>query len=102
MFKTVNVKLQPSLKGEQAEQTPKWMNQKTINNILIKLENRKKRIGTLFSKLYNQFMIRRNYASFFNGFKKKILAKILELTSIQFINKFIFERLINNIKAQII
>jgi hypothetical protein len=47
-------------------------------------------------------MIRRNYAKSFQGFKTRILAKITALTLVQFINKFIFERPINNIKTQII
>ena len=47
-------------------------------------------------------MIRRNYAKSFKGFKTRILAKIAALTLVQFINKFIFDRPINNIKTQII
>jgi hypothetical protein len=52
--------------------------------------------------LCDQFMIRRNYAKSFQGFKTRILAKITALTLVQLINKFIFERQINNIKTQII
>jgi len=62
----------------------------------------RKRIETLFSQLCDQFMIRRNYAKTFEGFKTRILAKITALTLVQFINKFIFDRPINNIKTQII
>ena len=47
-------------------------------------------------------MIKRNYAKTFEGFKTRILAKITALTLVQFINKFIFDRPINNIKTQII
>ena len=47
-------------------------------------------------------MIRRNYAKSFQGFKTRILAKITALTLVQFINKFIFDRPINNIKTKII
>ena len=47
-------------------------------------------------------MIRRNYAKSFEGFKTRILAKITALTLIQYINKFIFDRPINNIKNQLI
>lgn len=47
-------------------------------------------------------MIRRNYAKFFNGFKTSILNKITALTLVQYINKFISNRPINNIKIQII
>ncbi len=38
-------------------------------------------------------MIRRNYAKSFQGFKTRILSKIAVLTMIQYINKFIFERI---------
>jgi len=62
----------------------------------------RKRIKTLFSQLCNQFMIRRNYAKSFEGFKTRILSKITALTLIQYINKFIFQRPINNIKIKII
>ena len=47
-------------------------------------------------------MIHRNYAKFFKGFKTRIFAKIAESTLVLFINKFIFEKPINNIKTQII
>lgn len=50
----------------------------------------RKRIETLFSQLCDQFMIRRNYAKSFDGFKTRILAKITAMTIIQFINKFHF------------
>ncbi|TCI83767.1 IS982 family transposase [Tenacibaculum sp. M341] len=61
----------------------------------------RKRIETLFSQLCDQFMIRRNYAKSFEGFKTRILSKITALTLIQYINKFIFNRNINNIKINI-
>ncbi|MCZ8169952.1 MAG: IS982 family transposase, partial [Flavobacterium sp.] len=38
----------------------------------------------------------------FEGFKTRILAKITALTLVQYINKFIFDRPINNIKNQTI
>ena len=62
----------------------------------------RKRIETLFSQLCDQFMIRRNYAKKVNGIRTKILAKITTLTLIQYMNKFIVGRPINNIKIQII
>ena len=61
----------------------------------------RKRIETIFSQLCDQFMIRRNYAKSFDGFKTRILAKITAMTIIQFINKFHFERNINNLKINI-
>lgn len=61
----------------------------------------RKRIETLFSQLCDHFMIRRNYAKTFDGFKTRILSKITSLTIIQFINKFVFDRNINNLKINI-
>ena len=92
LFKTVNVKLE----------TPKRANQKDYKPQPYIFRKSRKRIETLFSQLFDQFMIRRNYAKSFQGFKTRILAKITALTLVQFINKFIFERPINNIKTQII
>ena len=63
---------------------------------------KRKRIETLFSQLCDQFMIRRNYAKSFSGFKTRILSKITAVTIIQYINKFIFDRNINNLKISII
>lgn len=92
LFKSVNVKLE----------TPKRSNQKDYKPQPYIFRKSRKRIETLFSHLCDQFMIRRNYAKSFEGFKTRILAKITSLTLIQFINKFIFNRPINNIKNQII
>lgn len=61
----------------------------------------RKRIETLFSQLCDQFMIRRNYAKSFQGFKTRVQSKIMALTMIQFINKFSFDRNINNLKVSI-
>jgi len=63
---------------------------------------KRKRIETLFSQLCDQFMIRRNYAKTFEGFKTRILSKLTSLTVIQYINKFIFDRNINNLKISIV
>lgn len=60
----------------------------------------RKRIETLFSQLCDQFMIRRNYAKSFDGFKNRILSKIMALTVIQLINK-LNNRNINNLKTVI-
>lgn len=45
-------------------------------------------------------MIRRNYAKSFDGFKNRILSKIMALNVIQFINK-LNNRNINNLKISI-
>jgi len=61
----------------------------------------RKRIETLFSQLCDQFMIRRNYAKSFDGFKNRILSKIMALTVIQLINK-LNNKNINNLKTCIV
>lgn len=91
LFETANIKLE----------TPKRTNQKDYIKQPYIFRKTRKRIETLFSQLCDQFMIRRNYAKTFDGFKTRILAKITSLTLIQYMNKFIFDRPINNIKIQI-
>ena len=92
LFQSVNIKLE----------TPKRMNQVNYKPQPYVFRKSRKRIETLFSQLCDQFLIRRNYAKTFEGFKTRILAKITALTLIQYINKFIFDRPINNIKNQLI
>ena len=92
LFQTVKVRLE----------TPKRSNQKDYKQQPYIFRKSRKRIETLFSQLCDQFMIRRNYAKTFEGFKTRIVAKITSLTLVQYINKFIFDRPINHIKIQII
>ena len=92
LFETANIKLE----------TPMRINQIWYKKQPYTYRKSRKRIETLFFQLCDKFMIRRNYAKSFQGFKTRILAKITALTLVQFINKFIFERPINNIKTQII
>jgi len=92
LFQSANIKLE----------TPMRTNQIGFKKQPYTFRKSRKRIETLFSQLCDQFMIRRNYAKTFEGFKTRILAKITALTLVQFINKFIFDRPINNIKTQII
>jgi hypothetical protein len=92
LFQTVNIKLE----------TPKRINQKNYKPQPYIFRKSRKRIETLFSQLCDQFKIRYNYAKSFEGFKTRILSKITALTLIQFINKFIYDRPINNIKNQVI
>ena len=92
LFQTANIVLE----------TPMRMNQKTYKKQPYIFRKSRKRIETLFSQLCDQFKIRNNYAKSFEGFKTRILAKITALTLVQYINKFIFNRPINNIKIQII
>jgi hypothetical protein len=92
LFETSNIKLN----------TPMRSNQKEYKKQPYIFRKKRKRIETLFSQLCDQFMIRRNYAKTFEGFKTRVLAKITALTIVQYINKFVFNRNINNIKTSII
>jgi Transposase DDE domain. len=83
-------------------ETPKRINQKDYKPQFYLFKKQRKRIETLFSQLCDQFMIRRNYAKTFEGFKTRLLAKITALTVVQFINKEYFNRNINNLKVSII
>jgi hypothetical protein len=83
-------------------ETPKRVNQKDYRPQFYLFKKQRKRIETLFSQLCDQFMIRRNYAKSFEGFKTRILAKITALTAVQFINKTYFNRNINKLKVSII
>ena len=92
LFETCNIKLNTPMRNNQND----YKKQPYI------FRKKRKRIETLFSQLCDQFMIRRNYAKSFEGFKTRVLSKITALTTIQYINKFIFNRNINNIKISII
>jgi hypothetical protein len=91
LFENQNIKLEIPMRSNQS-------NYKKQDYFFRKS---RKRIETLFSQLCDQFMIRRNYAKTFEGFKTRILSKISALTVIQAINRFVLDRNINNIKAKI-
>lgn len=82
-------------------QTPMRKNQLLYKDQPFIFKKARKRIETLFSQLCDQFMIRRNYAKTFDGFRTRILSKISSLTLIQYLNKFVFNRPINNIKLNL-
>lgn len=92
LFESVNIRLD----------TPKRNNQKDYKPQFRLFRKSRKRIETLFSQLCDQFMIRRNYAKSFDGFRTRILTKITAMTIIQYINKQLFNRNINNLKISII
>jgi hypothetical protein len=92
LFKTTNIVLE----------TPMRTNQRNYKKQAYIFRKSRKKIQTLFSQWSDQFMIRKNYAKSFRGFKTRILAKITALTLVQYINKFIFETPIHNVKIQII
>ena len=82
-------------------EVPMRKNQRNYKKQPYVFRKSRKRIETIFSQLCDQFMIRRNDAKSFDDFKTRILAKITAMTIIQFINKFHFERNINNLKINI-
>lgn len=88
LFETAHIKLA----------TPMRSNQKNYQAQPYVFRKSRKRIETLFSQLCDQFLIRRNYAKTFEGFKTRILSKITALTTIQFLNKFVYNRNLNNLK----
>jgi len=92
LFTSCNIKLE----------IPMRKNQNNFKKQPYIFRKKRKRIETLFSQLSDQFMIKRNYAKSFDGFKTRIASKITALTIIQYINKFIFDRNINNLKISII
>ncbi|WP_282136549.1 IS982 family transposase [Seonamhaeicola maritimus] len=92
LFESCSIKLSTPMRGNQYN----YKRQPFV------FRKSRKRIETLFSQLCDQFMIRRNYAKSFEGFRTRILSKITALTVVQYINKFIFGRNINNIKISII
>lgn len=92
LFNELNIQLE----------TPKRKNQKDYRPQFYPFKRYRKRIETLFSQLCDQFMIRRNYAKTFQGFRTRILAKITTLTTIQYLNKFVFNRSINNLKVNLV
>ena len=91
LFTSHNIKLE----------VPMRTNQKNYKDQPFVIRKYRKRIETLFSQLCDQFMIRRNYAKSFLGFKTRILSKILTLSIIQTINRN-QNRNITNLKINII
>ena len=72
LFTHANIKLEvPMRKNQNNYKKQPYIFRKT-----------RKRIETLFSQLCDQFMIRRNYAKTFQGFKTRILSKVTALTII--------------------
>jgi len=82
-------------------ETPKRRNQHDFKEQPYIFKKSRKRIETLYSQLCDQFMIRRNYAKTFEGFKTRILSKITAMTVIQYINKVLFDRPINQLKVNL-
>jgi len=88
LFETARIRLEVPLRANQGEQKPMmWI-----------LKKIRKRIETVFSQLCDQFMIQRNYAKSFTGFKSRILAKVTGFTILQFLNKFIYNQPVSRVK----
>ena len=83
-------------------EVPMRKNQQKYKKQTYIFRKKRKRIETLFSQLCDQFKKRNNYAKTFDGFKIRILSKLIALTIIQYINKFVFNRNINNLKVNIV
>lgn len=100
----INKKMHEELKGKRniRIEVPYRSNQKEKEKILPIFKKIRKRVETLFSQLCGQFMIQRNYAKSYTGFKTRILAKISGMTVLQYINKFINNRPIGQIKYALI
>lgn len=79
-------------------EVPGRSNQKEKKKVMWTLRKIRKRIETVFSQLCDQFMIQRNYAKSFYGFKTRILSKISGMTVLQYINRFITNRPTGQIK----
>ena len=88
LFETAGIELEVPLRSNQKEQKPTmWI-----------LKKVRKRIETVFSQLCDQFMMQRNYAKSFTGFKSRVLAKVTGLTVLQFLNKFICNKPVGRVK----
>ncbi|QYQ98531.1 IS982-like element ISRa1 family transposase [Riemerella anatipestifer] len=92
LFNYANIKLDTPMRSNQKDYIPQFSLYK----------KKRKRIETFFSQPCDQFMIKRNYAKTFEGFKTRIISKITAATVIQYINKFIFQRKLNHLKISII
>lgn len=70
-------------------ETPLRSNQKDKKPLLYVLRKIRKRIETVFSQLCDQFMMQRNYAKSYVGYRTRVLAKICGMTVLQYINKYV-------------
>ncbi len=58
----------------------------------------RRRIETVFSQLCDQFMIQRNYAKSYRGYRTRIHAKVSGMTLLQYLNKFIHHKPVGQVK----
>jgi hypothetical protein len=91
LFDTVRIKLETPMRKNQTN----YVEQPYV------FKKGRKRIETLFSQMCDQFRIRSNYAKTFVGYSTRILSKITAITVIQHLNKFVFNRPINQLKVNL-
>jgi hypothetical protein len=91
LFDTVQIKLETPMRKNQTN----YVEQPYV------FKKGRKRIETLFSQMCDQFRIRSNYAKTFIGYSTRILSKITAITVIQHLNKFVFNRPINQLKVNL-
>lgn len=92
LFKESGICLEVPYRSNQLDKKP----------VLYVLKKIRKRIETVFSQLCDQFMIQRNYAKGFYGFRTRVLSKITGMTILQYINKFIKCKPIGQIKYSLL
>lgn len=83
-------------------ETPMRTNQRAYRPQPFVIRRARKRIETLFSQLCDQFLLRRNYAKTFLGVATRVLAKVTALTLLQYINKFVKKRPLNQVKHALV
>ena len=88
LFTTTNVSLE----------VPMRANQKNYKSQYYQFKKLRKRIETVFSQLDDQFMLVRNYAKQVPGLFSRILAKVSAMTVLQYINKFIKNQPVGQVK----
>ena len=80
---------------------PMRKNQQNQIDFLPAKRRKRKRIETLISQLDGQFSMNVNFAKTFDGFATRILSKITTITIVQYINFFLYNRNLNNIKINL-
>lgn len=88
LFETAAIRLEVPLRANKQQDKP----------VIWILKKAKKRIEIVFSQLCDQFMIQRNYAKSFAGFKSRIMAEVTAFTLLQFLNKFIYHQPLGRVK----
>ena len=88
LFTTTNISLEVPMRENQKDYKPQYYQFKKV----------RKRIETVFSQLDDQFMLIRNYAKDVKGLFSRILAKVSAMTVLQYINKFINNQPIGQVK----